>query len=60
MEWCNPHINPMLRSGELTVSFFSLCAFLDGLVSTPLTDLNLYNNQIGPEGAKAIAGALPM
>ena len=28
-------------------------------VNTPLTDLNLYGNRIGNEGAIAIAGALP-
>ena len=28
-------------------------------VNTPLKSLNLYNNQIGAEGATAIAGALP-
>ena len=30
-----------------------------GFFSTPLTTLNLYGNEIGVEGAKAIAGALP-
>ena len=28
-------------------------------VNTPLTTLNLYHNEIGVEGAKAIAAALP-
>ena len=28
-------------------------------VNTPLTTLNLWSNEIGVEGAKAIAGALP-
>ena len=43
----------------LTPPFSFLCSFLDGLVSAPLTDLNLAVNTIGVEGANAIAAALP-
>jgi hypothetical protein len=50
---CNQHhlmqkTNPSFR---LSVGFY--------LVSAPLKTLNLYYNQIGDEGAIAIAGALP-
>ena len=36
-----------------------LLRVFDGLVSASLTDLNIAGNEIGVEGAKAIAAALP-
>ena len=50
----------MMHSSPANSPIFPfLCSFLDGLVSTPLTTLDLTYNRIGVEGAKAIAGALP-
>ena len=43
----------------LTHPLSFLCSFLDGLVSAPLNKLDLTYNDIGVEGAKAIAAALP-
>ena len=37
----------------------AVVALAEALVNTPLTTLDLMNNQIGLEGAKAIAAALP-
>ena len=37
----------------------SLISFSVGFFSAPLTDLNIRENKIGVEGAKAIAAVLP-
>ena len=48
-----------LSSKSLKPTDAIIIASLMSMVNTPLKSLNLYDNEIGAEGATAIAGALP-